>query len=72
MIGIVVAFSIHVSMLYLPFGQALLDTQAVSLDHWGFLLMCALSILIVMELHKLWWARRQRNAGAPDALGARG
>ena len=66
-IGIVVAFSIHVAMLYLPFGQALLETEAVSLEHWAMLLVCALSILVVMELHKLWWARFGQYRGVPAA-----
>jgi magnesium-transporting ATPase (P-type) len=68
MIGIVVAFSIHVAMLYLPFGQALLETEAVSLEHWGMLVACALSILVVMELHKAWWNRRQRPGGSKSAI----
>ena len=58
MIGIVAAFSIHVAMLYLPFGQVLLSTEAVQPGQWALLLALSLSILIVMELHKLWWNRR--------------
>ncbi len=53
MIGMVVAFLVHLSMLYLPAGQALLDTEPVDAKTWLILLGCALSVLIAMELHKL-------------------
>jgi magnesium-transporting ATPase (P-type) len=68
MIGIVCAFSVHVAMLYLPFGQALLETEAVSLDHWAMLVTLSLSILVVMELHKLWWNRRYGGSAPRAAL----
>jgi Ca2+-transporting ATPase len=55
--GALIAFSVHVSMLYIPWGQKLLDTAPVSPMAWGVLLVLALSILVVMELHKLYWHR---------------
>jgi magnesium-transporting ATPase (P-type) len=55
--GALIAFLIHVSMLYLPWGQRLLDTAPVSKEGWGILVILALSILVVMELHKLYWNR---------------
>ncbi|UCC15833.1 MAG: HAD-IC family P-type ATPase [Gammaproteobacteria bacterium] len=58
LIGMIVAFSIHVSMLYLPWGNLLLSTEPVSLDQWLMLAALSLSILFVMELHKLSWALR--------------
>jgi magnesium-transporting ATPase (P-type) len=70
MIGIVCAFSVHVAMLYLPFGQALLSTEAVGVEEWVLLVGLSLSILVVMELHKAWWAwrkNRARHAGAGPA-----
>jgi Ca2+-transporting ATPase len=65
MIGIVVAFSIHVAMLYLPWGNVLLSTEPVSVEQWITLALLSLSILVVMELHKLsWWARGEKRASA--------
>ena len=57
MIGAAFAFIVHVSMLYLPWGQLLLETEPVSLASWGLLIICSMSILIVMELHKVYWGR---------------
>lgn len=53
MIGMVAAFLVHLSMMYLPWGQALLDTEPVDGKTWVFLVASALSVLLVMELHKL-------------------
>ncbi len=61
MLGIVAAFSIHVTMTYLPVGNLLLSTQPVSVSLWLQLLMLSLPILIVMELHKLSWSLRRRG-----------
>jgi magnesium-transporting ATPase (P-type) len=62
MLGIVAAFSIHVSMTYLPVGNRLLSTEIIAGDLWLVLLALSVPILAVMELHKLSWALRQRRA----------
>jgi magnesium-transporting ATPase (P-type) len=54
MTGMVAAFIVHLSMLYLPWGQALLGTEPVDGETWLLLIACALSVLVVMELHKLF------------------
>jgi hypothetical protein len=61
MVGIVAAFSIHVAMLYLPWGNIMLSTEPVSVEQWITLALLSLSILVVMELHKLswWWREKQ-------------
>jgi magnesium-transporting ATPase (P-type) len=61
MIGMIVAFSIHVAMTYLPVGNLLLSTQPVDAALWLQLLLLSLPILIVMELHKLSWSLRYRR-----------
>jgi magnesium-transporting ATPase (P-type) len=58
MLGMIAAFAVHVASLYLPWGQLLLSTQPVGLKEWALLVALSLSILVVMELHKLWWALR--------------
>ncbi len=65
MCGILAAFSIHVSMLYLPLGQTLLDTQPISASHWMLLVALSLPILLVMELHKVNWRWRERRVANP-------
>jgi len=54
MIGMVAAFLVHLTMLYLPWGHALLSTEPVDGKTWLLLIGCALSVLIVMELQKLF------------------
>jgi magnesium-transporting ATPase (P-type) len=49
---------LHLGMLYLPIGQELLHTEPVSARTWAVLLGLALSILLVMELHKWIWSLR--------------
>jgi magnesium-transporting ATPase (P-type) len=61
MIGMVAAFSIHVTMTYLPFGNLLLSTQPVDTELWLWLLLLSVPILVVMELHKLSWSLRRRG-----------
>jgi Ca2+-transporting ATPase len=61
MVGMLVAFSIHVAMTYLPVGNLLLSTQPVDAALWLQLLMLSLPILVVMELHKLSWSLRHRR-----------
>jgi hypothetical protein len=55
--GALAAFLIHVAVLYLPIGRALLETGPVELSTWLGLAAAAATILIAMELHKLYWRR---------------
>ena len=59
MVGMLTAFSVHVAMLYSPWGQLLLSTEPVGRDEWILLVGLSLLILVVMELHKLSWAWRR-------------
>jgi hypothetical protein len=61
LVGMIVAFSIHVAMTYLPLGNLLLSTQPVDAALWLKLLLLSLPILVVMELHKLSWSLRHRD-----------
>jgi magnesium-transporting ATPase (P-type) len=58
-VGAIVAFLIHVAAMYTPFGQSILNTQPLSWNDWGVLLLLALAIFPVMELHKWSWKVRQ-------------
>ena len=50
--GTVAAQLIHIGAMYTPWINDVLHIQPVSLEHWGNLLAMALSILLVMEVHK--------------------
>ena len=58
LIGTFAAQAIHIAALYTPGLSDLLDVQPVSLNEWLLLMVTALSLLVMMELHKWWWARR--------------
>ena len=55
--GTLTAQLIHIAAMYTPWLRDVLAVQPVSFDHWLELLLIALSLLIVMELHK-WFRRR--------------
>ena len=52
--GTVTAQSIHIGAMYTPWLGNVLGAQPVSLKNWLVLLGLALSVLLVMELHKLF------------------
>ncbi len=52
--GTLTAQLIHIAAMYIPWLKDVLKIQPVSLDHWGTLLLMALSILLLMECHKFF------------------
>jgi len=58
LIGTAAAQLVHIGAMYTPWLSDVLRIQPVSPAHWSELLGIALVILVVMELHKLWWQRR--------------
>lgn len=52
--GTVIAQLIHIGAMYTPWFSDVLKIQPVSLQHWLSLLGLALSVVVIMELHKLW------------------
>lgn len=64
LIGTLGAQAIHIAALYTPGLSDLLEVQPVSLNQWLLLMATALILLLAMELHKWWWARRPTTASA--------
>ena len=60
--GTVIAQLVHIGAMYTPGLSDVLGVAPVSLDHWLELLLLALSLVIVMELHKLFARRRTLRA----------
>lgn len=50
--GTLIAQLVHIGAMYTPWISDVLHIQPVSLQHWAQLLVLALSVLLVMELHK--------------------
>ena len=64
---------IHIGAMYTPWINDVLGIQPVSIEHWFELLGLALTVTVVMELHKLYlsWCGRNRTRyfcppGAPN------
>ena len=55
--GTAIAQLIHIGAMYTPWLSDVLGIQPVSLQHWFLLLGLALSVVVIMELQKLWWRR---------------
>lgn len=55
--GTLAAQAIHIAAMYTPGLSSVLAIEPVTLHHWLQLFPAALSILLIMELHK-WWRRR--------------
>jgi len=65
--GALAALLLHVAMMVLPPGRAVLHTAPLPPLAWAGLLAVAASIVAAMEVHKLLWrrrVRRQREVGA--------
>ena len=52
LLGTIVAQLVHIGAMYTPWISDVLAIQPVSLQHWMELFGLALTVLIVMELHK--------------------
>jgi magnesium-transporting ATPase (P-type) len=61
LIGVLIAFLIHVCAMYLPLGQKVLQTEPIQLNTWILLLILSLTIFITMEIHKWFWAHRYNS-----------
>ena len=53
-----IAQLVHISAMYTPGLSHVLEIQPISLGQWAQLLIVALSLLVVEEIHK-WWRRKQ-------------
>ncbi|MFN2316313.1 MAG: cation-translocating P-type ATPase [Gemmatimonadales bacterium] len=58
MAGALTAFLVHLAAMHLPLTQRVLQLEPVTGMMWVALPVLALSIIVVMELHKLHWRRR--------------
>lgn len=52
--GTLAAQLIHIGAMYTPWISNVLGVQPVSIEHWSQLLVLALTVTIVMEIHKLY------------------
>ena len=60
--GMLAAQSIHIAAMHVPGLNSVLMIEPVSLSLWGRLLLIALFLILVSELHKLWHKRKLTSA----------
>jgi magnesium-transporting ATPase (P-type) len=60
--GVLCALTLHVLAMYLPPLQAVLSVSPLTTSEWVMMPFVALSLLALMELHKVIWAWRGRRA----------
>ena len=68
--GTLAAQGVHIAAMYTPWISDVLQIQPVSLEHWAELLLIALSLLVIMELQKWFYARRhpKGKSGLGEAM----
>lgn len=65
LVGTILAQLVHIGAMYTPWISDVLRIQPVSPQHWLELLGLALTVLVVMELHKVirqWLLQRRQHA----------
>ena len=60
--GTILAQLIHISAMYIPGLNTILEIQPVEIQQWLELLQMAMVVLIMSELHKLYWKYFQTRA----------
>ena len=63
LVGTMIAQVVHLAAMYTPWLRDVLAIQPVSLQQWLGLLALALSIMVVMELHKGFRSKRVCDTG---------
>jgi magnesium-transporting ATPase (P-type) len=53
LIGTLIAVSLHIAALYLPFTQFVLRVTPLDLETWAWMIAVAASVIVVVEIHKL-------------------
>jgi P-type Ca2+ transporter type 2C len=60
-LGALGALTLHLWVMHTGFGSRVLGVAPVSMELMGGLFLLALSVFIVIELHKFWWNNRKTS-----------
>jgi magnesium-transporting ATPase (P-type) len=66
LLGTTAAQLIHIGAMYTPWLNEVLRIEPVSIEHWLDLLLLALTVTAVMEIHKLYLHWSGRNTPGPQ------
>lgn len=61
--GTAIAVAVHVAALYLPPTQYVLRVEPLGAETWARIILVALSVVVAVELHKLWRGGYARYTG---------
>ena len=67
--GTVLAFSVHMLALYIPMMQRIPQVAPIDVATLASLFGLALSLVLVMEIHKWWWRARLTRMRPPVVKG---
>ncbi|MGY6520647.1 MAG: cation-translocating P-type ATPase [Mongoliitalea sp.] len=59
---VILTQAIHIASMHIPFMQSILRVEPITLKEWGYVLVLAFPLLLLMELFK-WWSRRSEKLG---------
>jgi Ca2+-transporting ATPase len=71
-VAIVVSGLLQLSVAVFPFTEDVFVVPAHTPVEWGIIVGLSLTPVTVLEVMKLWWWRRQRNAAHPSQSSAQG
>lgn len=60
--GVLMAQGIHILSMQLPFMQNILRIEPITISEWFYILLLAIPIILVMELFKLFNAKKDKRA----------
>lgn len=69
LVGTAAAQLIHIGAMYTPWIKDVLQIQPVDFNHWLQLLGLAVTVLIAVEIQKLWWNKRHPRPAASRISG---
>ena len=62
---VILTQTIHIASMHIPFMQSILRVEPITLQEWGYILVLAFPLLLLMELYK-WWGRKREKLEISD------
>ena len=62
---VILTQAIHIASMHIPFMQSILRVEPITLQEWGYILVLAFPLLLLMELYK-WWGRKREKLEISD------
>ena len=66
--GVLLAQGIHILSMQIPFMQEILRIEPVTLSEWGYVLLLAIPMILMMEIYKFVSAKIRSNKNSQTAI----